>query len=255
MPPFQRLAALALCALPAGVAAQDIRFDGSLAYSARDEVVGERDGEEIDNDILRLTAALSWPAGGDGQMRAALEFGVGNDDFSGDYPGLGGVELAFARNVGAQRYTLGGRVRTADDLTTTTELAYVIERLGEGFDLRGMVGLQALNDPDLVVGRDGSSAFALGEIGVYLTENLVVSGGLMADGDGEVFGAGVEYRPRTLGGISFFLDYGEAFDEYRGVGSYDEFVGGIRIVPGASSLRDARQGNLARVLQRFVEVQ
>jgi hypothetical protein len=254
MPAVIRCAALALCAVPTILPAQDVRFDGSLAYSARDEVFEERSGREIDNDILRLTAALSWPAA-DGQMRGALEFGVGNDDFDGNYPGFGGVELAFARNVGAQRYTLGGRVRTAEDLTTTTELAYVIEHLGEGFDLRGMVGVQSLSDPDLVVGRDGSSAFALGEIGLYLTDNLVVSAGLMADTDGEVFGAGVEFRPEGTGGISFFLEYGEAFDEYRDVAGYDEFIGGIRIVPGTSSLRDARQGNLARVLQRFVEVQ
>lgn len=252
---LSRLAAVLFCALPVASPAQNLKFDAALGYSARDEVTNEGDEEAIDNDIFRLTTGLTWDAGVDGKMRGALEFGVGNEDFNGNYPGFGGAELVFSRKVGLQRYSLGGRVRSAEDLSTTSELAYVLEHLGAQFGLRGVLGIQNVADPDEVRGRDGSSIFGQAEASYYFTDNFVLSAGLIADNDGEAFGGGVEFRPSSTGPFSFFLEYGEAFDEYRDVASYDEFTGGIRFYPGTSSLRDARQNGLSRVLQRYLEVQ
>ena len=53
-----------------------------------------------------------------------------------------------------------------------------------------------------------------------------------------------------------FLDYGQAFEDYRSVPEYDAFTGGIRFFPGAgSTLREQRQSSLAVLMRRYVEVQ
>ncbi|PWR04195.1 hypothetical protein DKT77_02555 [Meridianimarinicoccus roseus] len=238
----------------APVMAQGTQFDAALAYTARDEIVLPGQTEKIDNDIARLTAGLSWGAG-DGRMRAALELGFGNNNnWNGDYPANYGGELVFARKVGNQRYGLGARLRTLEDLSTTTEIAYAIEHIGNSLDLRGLVGMQLIADETKVPGRDASGFFVQGEATVYASDSLALSAGLLADSDGEAYGAGVEYRPSGWG-MSFFLEYSEAFDDYRGFASYDEFAGGIRIVPGTSSLKSQRQGGLGRIMQRYMEAQ
>lgn len=250
------LAALGLMAALAGAAAaQGVTFDGGLAYSARDEVTDQSNPDDsLDNDIARLTTALSWGLG-DGRMRAALELGVLNDDFSGS-SGDYGAELDYGRRVGDTRYGLAARVRSSEELTTTWEVAYGLQHLGERIDLRGLGGLQILEDPDAVRGRDGNSLYGLVEATLYATPNWAVSAGAQADTDGAVWGVGTEYRGRSWGGFSVFLDYGEAFDDYRGVPSYDEFVGGIRFIPGVgNTLREQRQSNLGVLMRRYVEVQ
>ncbi len=245
------LAALAMW--PAAAIAQETGFDAALEYAARDELE-TNDGEEIDNDFLRLTTALNWSAG-DGRARGALELGLRNEDFNGETLFTGGLEFVFARRVGRQRYGLGGRVRTAEELSTTTELGYAIEHLGNSFDLRGLAGLQLVGDSDEVPGRsDDAGVFGLGELTIYPGDNLALSGGVFGDADGTVFNVGAEYRPGTTP-LSFFVEYAEAFDEYRDFAGYDNLSAGIRIVPGASSVREQRQGGLARVLRRPVEVQ
>ena len=243
-----------LAVLPMGAQSQGTQFDGTFAYTARDEITLPGDTEEIDNDIARFVGGIRWSAG-DGAMRAALELGFGNDDnWSGSYPANYGGELVFARQVGNQRYGIGARVRTADQLSTSTEIAYAIERIGTAVDLRGLLGVQLLADDDKVPGREGAGYFAQGEATFYASDALALSAGLLADIDGEAYGLGVEYRPAGWG-MSFFLEYSEAFDDYRDFESYDEFSGGIRIVPGSTSLKSQRQGGLGRILQRYMEVQ
>ncbi|MCA8879068.1 MAG: hypothetical protein KDA73_03735 [Rhodobacteraceae bacterium] len=252
------LAALGMAAaLSAGAAqAQGTRFDGAVSYSARDEVKDENNTDEhIDNDIFRITAGLSWSAG-DGRARAAIELGVMNDFFDGNYPGDYGMEVDYARRVGNQRYGIAGRVRTSEELSTTLELGYALQHLGETFDLRGLAGFQFITDPDKVRGRDGNSIFGLGEATLYATPNWAISAAVQGDTGGAVWGVGTEYRRKNWGGLSVFLDYGQAFDDYRSVPEYDAFVGGIRFFPGAgNTLREQRQSSLALLMRRYVEVQ
>ncbi|MBL9058521.1 MAG: hypothetical protein JNK88_00660 [Mangrovicoccus sp.] len=254
-------ALVAVAALAAGaVRAEGVTFDGAFAYSARDEVTDpDNPDESLDNDIIRLTTALNWGLG-DGQMRAALELGATNNDFNGSYPADYGLELAYGRRVGDMRYGLGARVRGSDDLSTSWELAYGLQSLHETFDLRGLGGVQLVEDADAVRGRSESSLYGLAEATVYVTQNWAVSAAIQGDLDGAVWGAGTEYRGRRWGNFSVFLDYGVAMEDYRGVPSYDEFVGGIRYVPGASAgaddtLRTRRQSNLGVLMRRYVEVQ
>lgn len=229
-------------------------FDATFSYTARDEIRLPGATEDIDNDLARLTAGLTWGAG-DGRMRAALDIGFGNDnDWNGDYPANYGGEFVFSRKVGKQRYGLGARVITLDNLSTSTELAYSIERIGTSLDLRGLVGMQLIADEAKVPGRDASGFFAQAEATFYPSNALAVSAGILGDNDGEAYGAGVEYRPSGWG-MSFFMEYSEAFDEYRGVASYDEFAGGIRFVPGTSSLKSQRQSGLGRIMQRYMQAQ
>jgi hypothetical protein len=248
------IAAAGIAGLVAGAAGAQ-QFDAGFGYTARDEITKPGTTEELDNDIARLALGLTWGAGGDGRMRGALELGfANNDDWSGDLTGNYGVELVFARKVGNQRYGLGGRFRDDAELTSTTEIAYSIEHLGESLDLRGLVGLQMLADADRVPGRDDNTLFAQGEVTIYPTSALALSAAVLADGDGEGYGVGVEYRPAGWG-VSFYLDYAEAFDDYRDVASYDAFAGGIRFVPGTSSLKAQRQGGLGRIMHRYFEAQ
>jgi len=231
------------------------QFDAGFGYTARDEITKPGTTEELDNDIARLVLGLTWGAGGDGQMRGAVELGfANNDDWSGDLTGNYGAELVFARKVGNQRYGLGGRFRDDAELTSATEVTYSIEHLGDALDLRGLVGLQMLGDADKVPGRDDTALFAQGEATIYPSSALALSVALIADNDGEGFGVGAEYRPAGWG-VSFYLDYAEAFDDYRDVGSYDTLAGGIRFVPGTSSLKAQRQGGLGRIMQRYFEAQ
>ncbi|MCA8884475.1 MAG: hypothetical protein KDA50_12135 [Rhodobacteraceae bacterium] len=240
-------------ALALPVWAGETTFDAGLAYFARDEITLPHGTEESDNDILRLTTAISWSAG-DGRMRAALELGVRNEDFNGSYPAVTGGELVFARKVGDQRYGIGARLRSAEDLSTTTELGYSAEHLGQRFEARGFMGLQYVADPDVVRGREDTGVFGQVDTSLYLSDNWVLDAGLLADTDGEVYGVGSEYR---FGGSSFsvYMDYAEAYNSYRGVESYDTLSAGIRFVPGTKTLRAARQSNLNRVMYRMVEVQ
>ncbi|MEM1130551.1 MAG: hypothetical protein AAGH83_08510 [Pseudomonadota bacterium] len=235
---------------------QGTTFDGSLSYAARDEVTDQDNPDQsLDNDIFRVTGAVTWDVG-DGRMRAALEAGVRNEDFSGDAPLLGGAELDFARRVGDKRYALYGRLRGDEDLSVTTELGYGLQHLGTRVDLRGLVGFQLVADASKVRGRSAASAFGLGEATYYVTPNWAVSVGLQGDIDGAVWAGSTEYRPRRWGGLSMFVAYAEAFDKYRDVVSYDTLSAGFRWVPGAgNSLRAQRQFNLGVVTQRFVEVQ
>ena len=231
------------------------QFDAGFGYTARDEITRPGETEELDNDIARLVLGLTWGAGGDGRMRGALELGfANNDDWSGDLTGNMGAELLFARKVGNQRYGLGARVRDDAELTTATEFAYAVEHIGEVLDLRGLVGLQLLSEAERVPGRDDNTFFAQGEVTIYPSSGLALSAALLADGDGEGYGVGAEYRPAGWS-VSFYLDYAEAFDSYRGFDSYDAFAGGIRFVPGTSSLKAQRQGGLGRVMQRYFEAQ
>lgn len=244
----------ALATALAGTAvAQGVQFDAAAEYAARDELRLE-DGDEIDNDFLRLTFGLTGDAGIDGRLRGALELGVRNEDFDGDYPAIGGGELVFARQVGRQRYGIGARFRTADELSTTTELGYAAEHLGDSFDLRGLVGVQLIADEDEAPGRDGSGGFGLVEATIYPQDDFALSAGILADGDGEVFSLAAEFRPGAAP-VSFFVEYAEAFDEYRDVPGYDNLSAGIRFTPGLSSVRASRQDGLARILRRPVEVQ
>jgi len=231
------------------------QFDAGFGYTARDEITRPAEPGELDNDIARLTLGLTWGAGADGRMRGAVELGfANNDDWSGDLTGTYGAELVFARKVGMQRYGLGARYRDDAELTGATEAAYSVERLGEVLDLRGLVGVQLLADADRVPGRDDTTFFAQGEVTVYPSSALALSAALLADGDGEGYGVGAEYRPAGWG-VSFYLDYAEAFDSYRGFDSYDAFAGGIRFVPGTSSLKAQRQGGLGRIMHRYFEAQ
>ena len=247
---------LAVATAAGAARAEGVTFDGAFAYSARDEVTDQNDPDEsLDNDIIRLTTALSWGVG-DGQMRAALEFGAMNNFFDGNYPADYGAELDYGRRVGDIRYGLAGRVRASDELSTSWELAYGLQRLGEQFDLRGLAGVQLVEDADDVRGRSESSLYGLAEATVYATQNWAISAAIQGDVDGAVWGAGTEYRGRNWGGFSVFLDYGVAMDDYRDVPSYDEFVGGIRYIPGGGdTLREQRQSNLGVLMRRYVEVQ
>lgn len=248
------LAAMVGLTLVAG-GADAQQFDAGFGYIARDEIPDPVTGEELDNDVAGLVLGLTWDAGGDGRMRGAVELGfANNDNWSGDQTGTYGAELVFARKVGNQRYGLGGRFRHDEVLTSTTEFAYAIEHLGDALDLRGLVGVQLLADADRVPGRDDTTFFGQVEATVYPTDALALSAALLADGDGEGFGAEVEYRP-TGWGVSLYLSYAEAFDSYRGLDSYDALGGGIRFVPGTSSLKAQRQGGLARVMQRYFAAQ
>lgn len=253
MPLSVRLALLVTFVWPALAFAQSLQIDGALAFTTRDEVAADPDGDD-DSDILRLITAASWSLG-DGRLRAALEFGLGDSD-EAEYSGLAGGELLFARRVGQQRYGLGGRLRASDQLGRSTEIAYIAEHLGDTVYARGMGGVQAIADTDEVVGRDDDlSFFALGEAGVYLSPNFALSAAVMADGDGEVYGLGAEFSPSAATGISLFVEYGEAIGEYRDDSGYDELAVGLRFVPGAGNLRAARREGLGRMMQRFVEVQ
>jgi hypothetical protein len=248
------VAASAIIGLTTGAAAAQ-EFDAGFGYTARDEITKPGTTEKLDNDIARLVLGLTWGAGGDGRMRGAVELGfANNDDWSSDLTGNYGAELVFARKVGNQRYGLGARYRDDSELTSATEFAYAIEHLGESLDLRGLVGIQVLGDADRVPGRDDTTFFGQGELTVYASDALALSGALMADADGEGYGVAVEYRPSSMP-VSFFLEYAESFDEYRGVASYDEFTGGIRFVPGTASLKAQRQGSLARLMQRYFQPQ
>lgn len=225
--------------------AQD--FDLALSYSARETM------NTSDNDVLRLNSGVSWGVG-DGKMRAALELGVRNENFQGPYPSVTGAELQFARSVGNNRYGIGARIRDAEDLTTTSELAYTVEHFGSAITWRGMGGFQHLANTGHVQGRSQSSGFVQGEADLFLTDNWSVSAGLMADADGQIWGLGTEYRPsgwRT----SLFLDWGHALTDYRGVSGYNDLTGGIRFIPRADTLRSFRRSNIARMMFRFVEVQ
>lgn len=251
------IAGLGVMAVTAGAAgaAGAQQFDAGFGYTARDEIPKPGTAEELDNDIARLVLGLTWGAGGDGRMRGAVELGfANNDDWSGDLTGNLGAELVFARKVGQQRYGLGARVRDDSELTTATEFAYAIEHIGDALDLRGLVGIQLLADAARVPGRDDNTFFAQGEVTIYPSSALALSAAVLADGDGEGYGVGVEYRPAGWG-VSFYLDYAEAFDSYRGFDGYDAFAGGIRVVPGTSSLKAQRQGGLGRVMQRYFEAQ
>ncbi len=234
-------------------AAQD--FDAGFGYTARDEIPKPGTADELDNDIARLVLGLTWDAGGDGRMRGAVELGfANNDDWSGELTGKYGAELVFARRVGNQRYGLGARFRDDTELTSATEFLYSIEHLGDSLDLRGLLGIQLLADADRVPGRDDSAFFAQGEATIYPSSALALSVALLADNDGEGYGVSAEYRPAGWG-VSFYLDYAEAFDAYRGFESYDALAGGIRFVPGTSSLKAQRQGGLSRIMHRYFEAQ
>lgn len=252
------IAGLGLLTLIAGTAGAQ-QFDAGFSYTARDTITrpGPQPGstEELDNDLARLALGVTWGAGGDGRMRGAVELGfANNDDWASDLTAKYGAELLFARKVGNQRYGLGARLRDDEELTTSTEFAYALEHIGESLDLRGLVGLQMLADADRVPGRDDNTFFAQGEVTVYPSGALALSAALLADGDGEAYGVGAEYRP-TGWGVSLYLDYAEAFDSYRGFDGYHAFAGGIRFVPGTSSLKAQRQGGLARVMHRYFEAQ
>lgn len=248
------LAAVIAVTGAAPVVAQNTEFDAALNYAARDEILLPGDTEKSDNDIFRLTTALSWDAGYDGRMRAALELGVRNEDFNGNFPAVTGGELTFGRRVGNQRYAAGGRLRSAEDMSTTTELAYSAEHFGSLIDWHALVGVQFVGDADAVPGRSGTSVFGQVDANYYVNSNWVITAGVLADTDGEVYAFGTEYRPGDSR-LSLFLDYAEAFDEYRGQRNYDSLSVGIRLVPKAKTLRKFRQTNLNRTMFRFVEVQ
>jgi hypothetical protein len=254
---FARLAACLPLLAPLPAAAQGTQVDAALAYSAREEVP-DPDGGDLDNDILRLTAGVAWGLG-DGRVRGALEFGgMNNADWGTDFDTIWGGELAYARRVGNQRYALGGRVRNAEPLSTTTELMYAAQHLGATVDLRGVAGAQFVADSDDVPGRDDDAGlFALGEVTTYLGSDFAVSGGLYIDPDGSVGSFGAEWQPAGRA-FSLFFDYAASLEDYRatdGFDDYDKLTGGIRIVFGGGDLRTNRQDNLARVFHRPVEVQ
>lgn len=254
-----RRSKLIICGLlglaPLSAMAKDPQFDATFAYIARDEIPNTNGIGKSDNDLAGLNAGLTWGAGGDGRIRAALEIGFGNNEnWKGNYPANYGGELIFARKVGKQRYGLGARVLSLEDQTTSTEIGYSIEHLGDKIDLRGLAGVQILANENEVQGRDSSAFFLQGEMTLYPSDNLALSGGLLGDNDGEAYGVGAEYRPSGWG-FSMFLEYSEAFDDYRGFASYDEFAGGIRFVPGTKNLKAQRQGNLSRLLQRYMQAQ
>ncbi|WP_193142537.1 MULTISPECIES: hypothetical protein [unclassified Meridianimarinicoccus] len=234
--------------------AQNAEFDAALSHAAREEVTQPGDSDKSDNDISRLAMALSWDAGGDGRMRAALELGVGNEDFDGPYPALNGFELAFGRRVGMQRYAAGARIRSDDDFSTTTELAYSAEHFGRSIDWHGLFGMQFVADSDDVPGRDGPGLFGQVDGDFYINDNWLLMAGALADTDGAVYGFGTEYRFDGAP-ISLFLDYAEAFNDYRGQQKYDSLSVGIRIMPKSKSLRSFHQSNLSRAMFRLVEVQ
>jgi len=252
---MHRIASILIMAVwGSAVSAQSPGFEAELAYTAREEVPDGMGGE-LDNDIARATLAYAWSAG-DGRMRAALEFGgMNNDDWDGDLTAAYGGEIVFARRVGNQRYAIGGRVRTADDLSTTTELAYALQHLAGWGDLRGLVGAQFVAEEDDVAGRDAAGAYVQGEAVFYPSDNWAVSAAALADPDGYGLGLGTEYRPRSWGGLSLFAEYGFAPDDYRDVDEYDALWAGIRFAPGTSSLKAARQGSLGRLMRRVFEVQ
>lgn len=237
-------AAMAVCAQAADIPA----VDAALSYSARHTV------ELSDNDIFRATLGYTTSAL-DGSLRFALEPGVRNEYFQdGGGDPVGGAEVLFARRVGNQRYGLGARVRSASDRGTTGELAYAFENFATRMDLRGLMGIQALDKPEEVIGRDGGSLFAQGEMGFYVHDNWIISAGLMADSDGLIAGFGTEYRPRGWR-ASLFLEWGHAVDEYRGIPDYNDLTGGIRFVSKSKSLKSYRRASTARVMHRYVEVQ
>ncbi|MEV8466517.1 hypothetical protein AB0T83_06945 [Fluviibacterium sp. DFM31] len=247
----------AVLAVLAGIStaqAQNVEFDAALNYAARDEILQPGDHDKSDNDIFRLAMALSWDALGDGRMRAALELGVRNEDFDGHYPAVNGFELAFGRRVGMQRYAAGARFRAADDLSTTTELAYSAEHFGRSIDWHGLFGAQFIADSDDVPGRDGPGLFGQVDGDFYINDNWLLMAGALADTDGAVYGFGTEYRFGDAP-VSLFLDYAEAFDDYRGQRNYDSLSVGIRLIPKAKSLRSFHQSNLSRAMFRLVEVQ
>lgn len=240
----------ALCAifLAGPVGAQDMpSFDASVTYADRDAVTEGVEGGGT--QISRLTVGYTYSAL-DGKMRLGAELGGPADGFDGAW----GAEADFARRVGNQRFAIGARVRGAEDLTTTTELIYGLEHFGEAIHLRGNLGLQGVADDDALSNRAQASGFLLGEAGLWLGDDWVLTAGLQGDSDGALYTLGTEYHPDGWP-VSLFIDYGAAADDYRGSSDYADVSGGIRFVPSRLSLKSFRRGTLQRIFYRPVEVQ
>lgn len=227
-------------------------LDGGFAYAAR-TTQEFLDREASDNDIMRFTLGATWRYDLN-QARLALELGARNEDFSSSYPAMAGGELGYHWLQDWGRFGLGARARWADDLETTGELAFGAERFGDTIDLRGMAGVQYVTDTDDLADRTQTSAFGLGEATWFPIDNLALWLGVMGDADGSVGGVGVEIRPRRWP-VSFFMEWGHALTEYRGLNGYNDLYGGIKFVPRSRTLKEHRRAVTDRSFLRYVEVQ
>lgn len=249
LPTLPLAAALTGAIALAGTAlsAQQAELDAAFSYAARTTI------ERSDNDLARLSAGLTFPDA-QSQLRIGGELGVLNEDFD-DASLVGGLEMSFLQLAPQGRYGPAARLRYADELSTTGEILYAIQRFtGPAFDIRGLGAVQAVADEDEVAGRSAVSPFGLLELTAYAGDDLALSASYSGDLDGDIGGLGIEYRPPGWT-ISLFAEWGVTLSGYRDNDGYNDLTGGIRFIPGGGTVKSTRRTSPERVFSRPVEVQ
>lgn len=242
---------LAAALLAAGLAAAGPvgaqEYDLTARYSARTTF------PTTDNDILALSAGLTWLDGQGGGRRLVLSAGVRNENFSGIYPALAGVEYMRVHGRGeGNRLGYGARLDWAEDRTVAGELAAGWERFYGRHDIRATLGLQGQGEE--LLGRDDLGVFGVVEYSFYPTDHLALRTGAQVDTDGEIVTAAVEMQIFETP-FSFALEYTRAPESYRGRTDYDDLTGAIVWSPGRRALVDRDRALPMRLLSRYSAVQ
>lgn len=206
-----------------------------------------------DNDIFALNTGLTWQSE-TGGTRLGLTLGIRNEDWTGIYPRLGGVEALTYSNLGDTRRGIGARLDWAADRSTTGELIYGWERFSDDTTFRLTAGLQGVLERDDVQGRDRLAAFGVVEKSWYLNENAALRAGAQLDDAGFLMAAQGEIR---LGRwpVSFFMEWTHTISNYRGERGYNDLSGGFVYVFDFKSLKSRDRRLPLRLTQRYAAVQ
>lgn len=233
---------LMIAALP--VCAQSV--DIEVGYAARET------RPTTDNDLFFVDTGFTW-ADDRGFKRLELMAAMRNNDFSGDYPMVLGVEASRVLEREESLLAFGGRLNYADDITTATEAMVGYMRFWDNMSFRASAGAWATEGN--VPGRSQNSGLVgVLETSWYPAENWALRAGIQVDADGELAAFTGEWNIGKSN-VSLLVETAVAFDEYRGQKSYDNLTVSLRWAPGHSRPQNRDRKVADRILHRFADTQ
>jgi len=207
-----------------------------------------------DNDILAANVGATW-RGDTWSTRLGGAYGVRNEDWTGEYPSLAGVDLFRFRDLPDGRTGWSVALDWAEDRTTVLEGAW-----GRAWDRpqavgRVTVGASVLADNDDVPGRDTLSPAAVGEWTWYPRDWAAIGAGMQVDDRG-VLGA-LRTDLKLAENASFRLEwsYTENYYDFDGAYFNNDIRGGLFFTVPFDSLRERDARLPLRLTHRFARAQ